>query len=232
MRLIQYTSDFLLYPFPAGFSLSSNLPFPSRYPLSFCAFCLPIGCLNAAASRIEFPCVPCFFPLARVLSQATGGTNQIQIATGLIEGFTFSGKSFTFMCSPLILAWNMTDSNYGMFNMRLVVTLLLLAINSFPARASVLLLQSVGADVGDCRQTACLSLSYAISQVQPLDIIRISAGIFTGSLNRNLNPGSLGKSNFTVEGPIVQLIASWGIVAICCYETSSEAFSQQDLQVS
>jgi hypothetical protein len=167
-----------------------------------------------------------------VLSQATGGTNQIQIATGLIEGFTFSGKSFTFMCSPLILAWNMTDSNYGMFNMRLVVTLLLLAINSFPARASVLLLQSVGADVGDCRQTACLSLSYAISQVQPLDIIRISAGIFTGSLNRNLNPGSLGKSNFTVEGPIVQLIASWGIVAICCYKTSSEAFSQQDLQVS
>jgi hypothetical protein len=136
------------------------------------------------------------------------------------------------MCSPLILAWNMTDSNYGMFNMRLVVTLLLLAINSFPARASVLLLQSVGADVGDCRQTACLSLSYAISQVQPLDIIRISAGIFTGSLNRNLNPGSLGKSNFTVEGPIVQLIASWGIVAICCYKTSSEAFSQQDLQVS
>ena len=99
MRLIQCTSDFLLYPFPAGFSLSSNLPFPSRYPLSFCAFCLPIGCLNAAASWIEFPCVPCFFPLARVLSQATGGTNQIQIATGLIEGFTFSGKSFTFMCS-------------------------------------------------------------------------------------------------------------------------------------
>lgn len=114
--------------------------------------------------------------------------------------------------------------------MRLVVTLLLLAINSFPARASVLLLQSAGADVGDCRQTACLSLSYAISQVQPLDIIRISAGIFTGSLNRNLNPGSLGKSNFTVEGPIVQLSASWGIVAICCYKTSSEAFSQQDLQ--
>lgn len=34
MQLIQYTSDFLLYPFPAGFSLSSNLPFPSRYPFA------------------------------------------------------------------------------------------------------------------------------------------------------------------------------------------------------
>eukprot|EP00435_Cladocopium_sp_Y103_P005677 s4559_g1.t2 len=117
------------------------------------------------------------------------------------------------MCSPLILAWDLTDSNYGIFNMRLLVTLLLLAINSSPARANVLLLQSAGSDVGDCRQTACLSLSYAISQVQPLDIIRISAGIFTGSLNRNLNPGSLGKSNFTVEGPIVQSIVGWGTVA-------------------
>ena len=138
------------------------------------------------------------------------------------------------MCLPRILAWyiyiydRFNYGSHGMFNMHLVVMLLLLAFCSLPASANVLLVQSAGADVGDCRQTACLSLNYAISQVQPLDIIRISAGIFTGSLNRNLNPGSLGKSNFTVEGPIVQLITSWGIVA----KTSLRALSQQDLQVS
>lgn len=65
---------------------------------------------------------------------------------------------------------------------------------------SVLLVRGTGVDVGDCQLSPCLSLSYAISQVQVNDIIRIGAGIFKGGLNRNLNPGSLGKNNFTIEG--------------------------------
>ncbi|CAK9001855.1 unnamed protein product [Durusdinium trenchii] len=67
------------------------------------------------------------------------------------------------------------------------------------ATSRVLLIESAGADVGDCSQP-CASLQYAISQVEEGDIIRMGSGIFAGSLNRNLNPSSMGKGNFTIEG--------------------------------
>eukprot|EP00438_Fugacium_kawagutii_P028206 Skav200375 [mRNA] locus=scaffold2518:340274:344568:- [translate_table: standard] len=42
--------------------------------------------------------------------------------------------------------------------------------------SDVLLVRGTGGDVGDCQQSPCLSLSYAISQVQVNDIIRIGLG--------------------------------------------------------
>lgn len=86
--------------------------------------------------------------------------------------------------------------------MRYLQALLGLGLALRGACESVLLVHGTGGDVGDCQQSPCLSLSYAISQVQVNDIIRIGAGIFKGGLNRNLNPGSLGKSNFTIEGRV------------------------------
>lgn len=89
-----------------------------------------------------------------------------------------------------------TCSAHGMWH----VLHVLLALGACRlATSRVLLIESAGADVGDCSQP-CASLQYAISQVEEGDIIRMGSGIFAGSLNRNLNPSSMGKGNFTIEG--------------------------------
>ncbi|CAJ1329777.1 unnamed protein product [Effrenium voratum] len=68
------------------------------------------------------------------------------------------------------------------------------------AHARVLQLDLFGTDAGGCVSSPCRSLSFAIGQVEDGDEIHVSAGTFVGPFNRNLAPGSMGKSNFTVKG--------------------------------